>query len=440
MKTKTETSSINQFRQEVYHSFERRADASIDLIDGLASAVTVESPVAVSESPLFQREYSSVYDALEHGELNLEEVRSVLYAHQPAEAETIAGYEVYAVDCTEDEHPEAETLPDRHQTRKGRYAPKIVGHRYSWLARLIEPRTSWCMPQDVERVTTDQTDSAVAADQVARLDEQSERLKVAVADSLYSNYVFLSFFLTLQTVFALVRLRSNRVLYEEPPPRSKHQKGRPRQHGAKFKVSTPNRPPDRSEQVTILGQSVRLQAWHALHFYKLPTLVGLVLGIEFLKADGTPRYKRPIYLFWTGPDNVALADLCHMYLWRFAIEHMFRFLKQHMGLSSSRSPAPSHNAYWMWSCALAFAQLALSRSLVADQRPPWHPRSSNGRSRPMTPRQVQRAALPFLLELGTPACAPQPAGKAPGRPLGFRPKPRPRYDIVKKGKSKPKKR
>ena len=437
---KTQTSSINQFRQEVYHSFEQRADASLDLIDGLVSAVIVESPVAVSESPLFQREYSSVYDALEQGEMNLAEVRRVLYAHQPEEAESIAGYAVYAVDCTEDEHPEAATLPDRHQTRKGRFAPQIVGHRYSWLARLVEWRTSWCMPQDVERVATASTDSQVAAEQVARLEQQSGSLKVVVADSLYGNAVFLSIFLALQTVFALVRLRSNRVLYEEPAPRPKKKKGRPRKHGAKFKLSAPSRTPDRTAQVTILGQSVRLQAWHDLHFYKLAALVGLVLSIEFLKADGTPRYKRPIYLFWTGPASVALADLCHMYLWRFAIEHMFRFLKQHMGLSASRSPSLSHNAHWMWSCALAFAQLALIRQVVADQRPPWHPRAVKGRPRPMTPRQVQRAAWPFLLELGTPARAPQPAGKAPGRPLGFRPAPRAQYDIVKKGKSKPKKR
>lgn len=51
--------------------------------------------------------------------------------------------------------------------------------------------------------------------------------------------------------------------------------------------------------------------------------------VEFLKEDGTPCYKRPIWLFWIGPEDVALQDLCRMYLWRFAIEHLFRFLKQH---------------------------------------------------------------------------------------------------------------
>lgn len=190
----------------------------------------------------------------------------------------------------------------------------------------------------------------------------------------------------------------------------------------------------------MLGQTIRLQAWHNLHFYKLPFLVGLVLRVEFLRADGTPRYQRPLYLFWTGPLTVPLSDLCRMYLWRFAIEHMFRFLKQHMGLSTSRSPALSHNSRWMWCCALAYAQLVLMRQVVADQRPPWHPRQVQGQPKPMTPRQVQRVALPFLLALGTPAHPPQPAGKGTGRPLGFRPQPRQRHPVVKKGQNKRKKR
>ena len=194
------------------------------------------------------------------------------------------------------------------------------------------------MPLDIARVSTESTDSQVGGEQVAVLSKHNRRPKVIVADSLYCNATFLSIFLTLQFVYALVRIRSNRVLYEEPPERQPGQLGRPRKHGPKFKLSEPSRAPDRSETCTLLGQSVRLLAWTDLHFYKVPFLVGMVLSVQFLKADGTPRFKRPLYLFWTGPTPVALADLARMYLWRFAIEHMFRFLKQHLGLTASNSP------------------------------------------------------------------------------------------------------
>jgi hypothetical protein len=72
-------------------------------------------------------------------------------AHLP-QAQLALLQHIYATDCTDHPHPEAETLPDRTQTKKGREAPKIVGHRWSWLVRIVSQRPSWAMPQDVERV------------------------------------------------------------------------------------------------------------------------------------------------------------------------------------------------------------------------------------------------------------------------------------------------
>ena len=423
---------IDRFRREVYQSFEQRADSGMDLIDALTSALTVESPVAQSESALFRRRFSSVYDFLKRGRIQLFQLRQVLSRNQPQDAEEIAGYEIYAVDCTDDPASEVETLADRMRTKKGRHAPTEVAHRYSWFARLVAWRTSWCMPQDVQRVSTESTDSAVAAEQVAALAARNKRPKVMVADSLYSNVIFLAVFLTVQNLYALVRLRSNRNLYEEPPAREPGQKGRPRQHGRPFKLTAPWREPDRVEGSILLGQRVRLLAWEGLHFYQLPCLVGMVLCVQFLKPDGTPRFQRPLYLFWSGPTSVALLDLARMYLWRFAIEHMFRFLKQHLGLTCANSPDLEHRQRWVWCCALAYCQLLLMRHDVADQRPAWHPRYVQGRSRPLSPRQVQKQALSFLLNLGSPARPTQPAGKGAGRPLGYSPQPCKRFPVVSK--------
>lgn len=423
---------INRFRREVYQSFEQRGDSGMDLIDALCSAVTVESPVGLSESPLFRRRFSSVYDFLNRGRIHVAQLRRVLERNQPPDAEKIAGFEVYAVDCTDDPVPEAKTLPDRSRSKKGRHAPTQVVHRYSWLVRLVAERTSWCMPQDIRRVSTELTDSEVGAAQVALLAQCNQRLKVVVADSLYCNVIFLGMFLAVQHLYALVRMRSNRNLYEEPPERQPGQKGRTRHHGRKFKPSAPWRVADRMEEGMLLGQRVRLLAWEGLHFYELPFLVGIVLSVQFLKPDGAPRFQRPLYLFWTGPTTVALLDLARMYLWRFAIEHMFRFLKQHLGLTCANSPDLAHRQRWLWCCALAYCQLLLMRGLVAAQRPDWHPRYVQGRSRPLSPRQVQRQALAFLLNLGTPAQPTQPAGKGCGRPYGYIPPPRQRFAVVSK--------
>ena len=425
---------IERFREEVYQNFRRRKDAGLDLIDALTSAEQVESPVAVSENPLFRRGFGSVYDALEESRMDKAGMEKSLAGNHPANAPTIAGYEVYATDCTNHDHPEAETLPERTQSRKGKGSLLQIGHRYSWLVRVIARTPSWCMPQSVERVGSQTTDSQVAAEQLKRLDGQSNRLKVVVADSLYCNQYFLGILLTLQTIVALVRMRSNMVLYEEPPERVKGQRGRSRTHGAKFKLSAPSREPEQRETVTLLNQQVRLAAWTGLHLRSLPLLAGLVLRVEFLKPDGTPRFTRPLFLFWTGPWSTPLADICYIYLWRFAIEHMFRFMKQHLGLTTSRSSALAHHERWVWFCALAYSQLLLIRHEVADRRPPWQRQSTPASPRPLTARQVQRNALAFLLALEPLASNTKPAGKGLGRPFGFHPKPRTRHRVVKKTK------
>ena len=425
---------IGRFREEVYQSFEQRADGSMELVDALTSAVVVESPVAMSESPLFRREFSSIYDVLDNGKVAFSMLCKVLYSNQPPEAETMSGYEVYAVDCTKEPAPEAETLADRGQSRRGRHAPREVGHVQSWLVRLVASGSSWCMPLDVRRVPTSSSDSQVGSEQVATLaSHESTTPKIVVADSLYCNAHFLAIFTLQQLIYALVRIRSNRVLYEAPPARTPNQRGRSRKHGDQFRLAAPSRTADQHELTTLFGQQVRLQAWEGLHFRELASLVGMVITVEFLKSDGTPRFKRPLYLFWTGPTTVPLVDLARSYLWRFAIEHMFRFLKQHLGLTVANSPNLEARLQWHWSCALAYVQLLLIRHDVAERRPRWHPTHVAGQARPLTPRQVQRAALPFLLALGTPAAAPKAAGKGRGRPLGYRPPPRTRYPVVKKG-------
>ena len=124
-----------------------------------------------------------------------------------------------------------------------------------------------------------------------------------------------------------------------------------------------------------------------------------------------------------------------MYLWRFAIEHMFRFFKQHLGLNASRSNNLVSTEQWMWLCALAYWQLLLMREVVADARPAWQPRFRDGQQKELTPGQVQRAALRYLLQLGTPARSSRVTGKGTGRTKGYHPTPRTRFPVIKKAKT-----
>ena len=413
----------------------KRADAILDLVDALTVAGHVASPVALSEETPFRRKFSSIFDTLRHGEIDFDLLLAALYAYQPANSEELAGCEVDALDCTPNEREEAETLEDRGSLKTQKEDPVRYGHKYSWFVRLVNWGTSWVAPVDVRRVDTGLSDSQLGALQVEEADLRNPKQKVIVADSLYGNHIFLAVFLVVKHAYALVRLRSNLVFYERPKAHVKGKKGAPAKHGAKFKLSKPSRTPDRADTFLLGEQTVKITAWQGLHFKKLSALVGMVLRIEFLRPDGTPRYKRPMWLFWTGPETVALEDLCRMYLWRFAIEHFFRFLKQHMGLNANQSTDLVSTDHWMWLCALAYWQLLLMRDEVKASRPAWYPAKTQTETKGLTPGQVQRSAFGYLVQLGTPAREPRNAGKGKGRSAGYHPPARTRYLVVKKAKS-----
>ena len=417
-----------------------RPAAILDLVDALTIAGHVSSPVALSESPLFRRKFSSVYDALVHGELG-DDLKTLFSDSQDADWETIGGYEIHAIDATPNERMSAETLADRGALKVQQKEPVRYGHKYSWLVRLVQSGTSWAAPEDIERIRTATTDTRIAAQQVQNLAVRNHHPKVITADSRYRDKHFLGAFAGLENTFALVRLQNNQKLSQEPVPKPKGSRGAPRKHGADFQLADIERERDALEEFCLGKQKVRVRVWHKLHFKRLAKVTGSVVCVEFLKEDGTSRYKRPLWLFWTGPEDVTPQNLCRMYLWRFAIEHLFRFLKQHMGLNSNRSSNLKSLQRWMWIVALAYWQLLLMRDTVQPNRPAWHPHKKDSQVRPLTPSQVQRSAQSFLLQAGTPAASTRSAGKGNGRQKGYRPAPRKRFEVVfktKKAQNQPK--
>jgi hypothetical protein len=393
------------FRLQVFASFTLRAPI-------------LRSAVEVSQSPVFRRRFTSVYDALTNGRIDSTALRTALVAAEPADALTVAGYAVYALDTTIAPRPDAATVPDRSKVYSAAHEKAIAGHQFSWLGRVLAFGQSWFAPREV------------AAAQVQRLaaDLPPSPPKVVVADSHFPVPPFLRAFVGRSPgVVLLARLASNRVLYGSPPPPS-GQRGRPRVHGAKLSLHTPGSP-ERQETPHLFGQDVRISAWANYHLRRVPTVVGLVVRAEFLKADGTPRYKRPLWLFWSGP--VAIADIVTMYLLRFAIEHFFRFLKQKLGLLAAHLGDLGPIETWVQVVALAYWHLLLACDLVQPAYRPWDPTARQDPNHPLTPGQVLAAWPIFSRELETPAAVPRRAGKAPGRAPGEGPKPRERHPVAK---------
>src|SRR5437016_14002787 len=69
--------SLKHIRQHLYESLERGADALFNLADALLSESQAQSLPELSLSPFFERQWPSVYEALEDGRINVEQIRAI---------------------------------------------------------------------------------------------------------------------------------------------------------------------------------------------------------------------------------------------------------------------------------------------------------------------------------------------------------------------------
>jgi hypothetical protein len=312
----------------------------------------------------------------------------------------------------------------------------VAGWAYQLVAQLNFVRESWTAPVDVERVRPEEDANAVASEQVKALLERigkGRTVPLFVFDAGYDP-VKVQQGLEGSPCQILLRLRAERRFYGDPslcdPPQNI---GRPRRHGPKMKCSDPSSWPEPSAEHRCEDAaygSVRVRAWAELHPKvsnharkgtrgPLPIVVGTLILVEVERLPRGERRREPrvLWLWWHGPEGkVPDLDLIwRAYVRRFDLEHTLRFLKQSMGWSTPRVRHPEQADRWTWLVVAAYTQLRLARERVGYLRLPWERRYDRGR---LTPVRVHRVVSSLLVEMGTPAKAPKPCGRSPGRPKG----------------------
>jgi len=156
------------------------------------------------------------------------------------------------------------------------------------------------------------------------------------------------------------------------------------------------------------------------------TALPLLTQSEGLHLPIRPQLQRPTPPVQTQLDVAGPAEFvtCDQ-----TIEHTVRFAKQTLGWVTPRPRHPEQADRWTWLVLAAYTQLRLARAVVADQRLPWERRVKPGK---LTPYRVRRGFPRLLCALGSPASAPKPCGRSPGRPKGRRSGPAPRHPAIKK--------
>src|SRR3989440_1091079 len=421
---------LKEIRQQLYACFERGADALFNLADALLSESQAQSLPELSLSPFFERQWPSVYEALEDGRINVEQVRalwvSVLLAER-AEDELIW----IAVDGSNLARPNAGTSADRTIIHVPNLPlvekPISIGWAFSTVVVVPEQASSWTPILEHQRISSEQTAIEVAIAQLQALKPLfGKRRIIILADRWYGTPEFLRACHELG-YSVLIRLKSNRKLYRVPVRRYKRgappkdgplfQGKRPETHGQACEVCS-EEPPE--------GRRVHISRWNHLHFQQDRSLDLSVIRVEREAAKGTKRDPR-VSWFVMLDAVIPLPQIAQQYRRRFSQEHNYRFLKQELLWTHVHVRTPAQFERWSWLVALVFNQLYLARELGQALHRPWE-----RADRPVTPQQVRRVMPAILLQVGTPARPCQPATKSPGPSKGFRPQPAPRFPAARK--------
>jgi hypothetical protein len=422
---------LRDFRHKAYTLMGNGRDALFDLMDAVLVSRSIYSFAELSLSPVFRRQWPSLYEALQDSEPPRAKLMQLYIEQIPQEAQV-----VLAGDHTAWRRLQAMTLRERtyeHQAAPMSGAkPVTIGQGYSTLAWIPEDQGSWALPLLHERITSAESPIEKAVNQLRQVCQKLTTRPLALWDAEYGCAPFLK-----QTADIacdkLIRLRSNRVLYGPAPAYSGI--GRPRCHGEKFKLNDSSTWWQANEEIEVedakLGR-LQLRIWHSLHLRQAAMHPVSLIQLQ-RKDTSSHSTPKPLWLIWVGLESPSLNIVWQQYLRRFAIDHWYRFAKQRLHWILPQLATPEQSERWSDLMPLLTWQLWLARPEVQDSPLPWQKSCSD-----LSPGRTANAFAAVLAVIGTPAPVPKPRGKSPGWTPGQPRSRRIRYPIVKKRFTKPK--
>lgn len=462
--------SVQQLRESVARVLPVESAVLVNLIDALVVGPRPASAVETTLSPVWGYHHSNLYAGIERAAdqlgvdlstvdwlRDLRQGRLDWLLQQPARpAARVGNRRVRVLDASDYPRPKTKTVPVTYVHGAN---GMCLGHGLSLLAERVA-EGSWTIPLEIDWIPP-RTHPNIYG--VVQLEEHVQRHGwpsncLLDVDAGYTNEPFLRPVSSLG-IPILGRVASNRCFYLPPPPYRGF--GRPAVRGRKFKPNDARTlpPVDEFEQRALEGGGrCAVSRWNDVRIKKWPDKrLALYRVIEY-RADGKPRYKRPLWLIYVPAEtkvekeaietpkvetsNLEVAKLeaskvetptvespkndlpapleaTELYDARFGVEHGIRFMKRDLGLTAGQFnslAAEGRIQVWveMVACAFWFLWSLSAMAKTADRKliPGWWKKEN------ITPGAVRRMAAGLLLDLGWNKPKPKTRGKSPGRAKG----------------------
>jgi hypothetical protein len=428
--------TLRQFRHDLYDCFPRAKDALFNVVDALMTETQAQSLPELSQSPWFERHWSSVYEAFEDGRIDITHLQQVFARYLPTPE---AGNPLWiGIDASNIARPQSITSADRtaqhvHNLPKGSHAI-TYGWQFSTVVVLPQTPSSWTYLLSQRRIPSTTTAIELAFEQLQQAVPLLPTQAIAALDRGYDSSWLWCRCSTLP-IGTLGRVKRNRCFYRAAPvPTGK--RGAPRRDGAKLQPKDPESHGDPDAQVVChdaKGRPVQISWWKKMHVKEARWLEVTVIRVTRPHATNKERDPRISWFVWIGDPNADIAQIALGYARRFGQEHGYRFDKQALLWEKPRLRTPEQFERWSQVVAMVHNHLVLGRDLVEAQWRPWENKQQR-----YTPQHVRRGMSKLLPRLGTPARAPQPRGKSKGRVKGTKIAKATRFEIVRKTPKPPK--
>lgn len=440
----------------------------------VASYREAKSVVALSKSPVFHHQFSSISKAIEALAKNERELKRVgkLFREQWLKYFPLKErnhFQTDVVNIFRSFSPCLKARQYRHQANNVIAGNKALGIGYGLsLVNLADFESGWSLPFDLKRVGSNEDEIEVAAAQIKTICESAEfveSLNINAADSSYGVAKYISQVNGISNLVNIVRLRHGNKVYESE---SQKTSGAPQIYGSlyylieksgwkeykkgekvyrKYQTSIYEKEAEEIaeiEKVTRKGKrlKIELRRWREM---KMRTKRGNsmkevefeIVGVRvFNKVTGERVFKQDVFVAVVGErrEELEIEEIAEVFYRRFDLEVTNRFMKQNLFLESYQTPDVQHLDNWTMMAQEAMWLLWSASAEVENGCEKWQkyaePKTEKGGRK--TPSQTRKGLERLILTFEKEPYLPKKCKKGVGRKKGYQLEPRKQYKVVRK--------
>lgn len=441
----------------------------------LASNTAAKSVVALSKSPVFHREYSSVSKAIAQLAAAERELKRVgrLFRAQQLKYFPLGPRNYWQTDVVNIFREYAPCLPERafrHKANQVIMGNKPLGIGYGLSSvNIAALESSWSLPFEFRRVKSSEDEVEVGAAQIKAICERAElagSLQINACDSQYGVAKYITKVCEIRNLVNVIRLRHGNKVFESE---QRATGGAPQLYGAeyhlietsgwheyhrkekvygKYLTSIYEKPAAEYAEIekeTRRGKNLRieLRRWRGMKMrskrgQRMKEVEFEIVGLRVLNKETNERvFKQDVFVAVVGQERAQLEieEVAEVFYHRFDLEVTNRMMKQNLFLESYQTPALEHLDNWLLFVQEALWLLWAASEEVGKVCEKWQqygePKASAGGRK--TAAQTRKGIEQLLLTFEKKAYLPKKCKKGLGRRKGDCQVPRKQYRVMRKG-------